>query len=74
MSRQDPSCSTLGSANAGIARVLNDPSVREPVKRYLCEALDRDPVDSAADAELIASLLSARADALLRSAVASVSG
>lgn len=48
-----------------IAAVLSDPAVRDWVKEGLRHADDRDPVDAARDAQLLAELLGARVDALL---------
>lgn len=63
---------SIEEADARIAAALADPGVREPVKRFLREAENRDPVKAAADAELLSDLLGRRADARLweaRSAV-----
>lgn len=49
-----------------IARVLSAPDVRDWVKIALQAALEKDPVDAAQDAALLADLLGRRADEILR--------
>jgi len=51
--------------SARMASVLSDPSTRRWVHTALTGALDRDPVDAANDAELVARLLRARAQEVL---------
>ena len=48
-----------------VDEVLADPSISRPLKLTLDAWLCRDPVDAAADAELLAAVLGRRADALL---------
>jgi hypothetical protein len=48
-----------------IAAVLAAPETSDWLKQSLQTALDRDPVDAAADAELLARLLAERADKVL---------
>lgn len=48
-----------------IAAVLAAPTTSTWLREALATALDRDPCDAAADAEHLAALLGARADALL---------
>jgi len=52
-------------ADARIAAVLGDPGTSFWVKSTLLEARQRDPVDVARDAMLVAQLLGERVDALL---------
>ena len=52
-------------SDARIAAALADPGVRHWVKDALISVRDRDPVDAASDAALLARLLGDRADALL---------
>ena len=52
-------------ADARIAAALVDPGVRQWVRTALVAARDRDPVDAAADAALLARLLGDRVDAML---------
>jgi hypothetical protein len=52
-------------AEARIAVTLADPAVRHWVKDALRSACDRDPVDAAQDAEMVARLLGDRVDAML---------
>lgn len=49
-----------------MTRVLNDPSASHWLKQTMLDAMQRDPVDSARDAELLAVLLRDRAKAMLR--------
>lgn len=46
-----------------INNILNDPLASNWIKDALRSALDRDPIDAANDAELLASLLASRAAA-----------
>jgi hypothetical protein len=46
--------------------ILNDPSASYWLKNALRAALDRDPVDAARDAEILAAALSDRCDAVLK--------
>lgn len=55
----------IEAVEAEIAAVMADPSVRDPVKRFLREAVERDPLDAAADAALAARLLDRRARSIL---------
>ena len=50
-----------------IERVLNDPSASYWLKSALEQAIDRDPVDAASDAAILAVLLQNRADGILQS-------
>ena len=43
-----------------IATVLHDPAASSWLKKCLCSALSRDPVDAANDAEVLAQLLERR--------------
>jgi hypothetical protein len=52
-------------ADARIAAALADPAVRHWVKDALRSASNRDPVDAAQDAEMVARLLGDRVDAML---------
>lgn len=52
-------------ADGRIAAALTDPAVRIWAKDALRAASDRDPVDAAWDAALVARLLGDRADAIL---------
>jgi len=45
--------------------ILNDPTTSDWLKLALLTSMHRDPVDAARDAELLASLLSARTDRIL---------
>ncbi len=49
-----------------MTRTLNDPSASYWLKKTMLEAMRRDPVDSAKDAEVLAALLRARAEAMMR--------
>ena len=49
-----------------VAEVIADPAVSDWTKRSLRSALLRDPVDAAADAELVSSVLAAHAEQQLR--------
>jgi hypothetical protein len=51
---------------ATIEDVLRDPSTSVWMKSALNQALKRDPVDACHDAELLAKLLRARVDTMLR--------
>jgi len=51
-----------------MTRTLNDPSASHWLKQSMLDAMKRDPVDSARDAELLAVLLRERAEAMLRGA------
>lgn len=51
----------MPSAN-DIQAILNDPSASSWLKRSLEEALTRDPVDAANDAEVLAEVLASRCD------------
>lgn len=61
-------------ADARIASALVDPGVRDWVKDALQSALDRDPVDAAQDAALLAQLLGDKVDALLADLVRCATG
>lgn len=52
-------------ANQAVTAVLKDPAASDWLKATLRSALSRDAVDAANDAELLADILRARADALL---------
>lgn len=45
--------------------ILNSPAVSDWLRRTLASALDRDPVDAAADAEILLAVLRERCDAAL---------
>jgi hypothetical protein len=45
--------------------VLGDPSASDWLKHTLIDAMRRDPVDAAVDAEILSQLLSRRAEAVL---------
>jgi len=45
--------------------ILNDPAASDWLKLALVSALERDPVDAAADAEVLAAVLRERCDAVL---------
>jgi rhamnogalacturonyl hydrolase YesR len=49
-----------------MARALNDPSASYWLKHTMLDAMKRDPVDSARDADILAAMLRRRADAVLR--------
>ena len=49
-----------------MTRALNDPSASYWLKQTMLDAMKRDPVDSAKDAEVLAALLRGRAEAMLR--------
>ena len=49
-----------------IERVLNDPSASYWLKDALKQAFDRDPVDAASDAAILAVLLQNRAEGILQ--------
>lgn len=49
-----------------IQAILNDPATSDWLKRSLEEALTRDPVDAADDAEQLAEVLASRCDQLLQ--------
>jgi hypothetical protein len=48
-----------------MARVLRDSAASDWLKQTLMDAIDRDPVDAAVDAEILCQLLSSRAEAVL---------
>jgi hypothetical protein len=48
-----------------MSRTLNDQSASHWLKQTMLDAMKRDPVDSARDAELLAALLRGRAEAML---------
>lgn len=50
-----------------VEAVIGDPAVSRTLKVVLRDWLRRDPIDAGKDAELLAAVLSRRADALLRS-------
>jgi hypothetical protein len=52
-----------------IDRVLADPAASRWLQDALREALHRDPVDAANDAEFLAQLLAARCDEMLREGI-----
>lgn len=52
-----------------IPTVMADPCVSNWLKNVLNSAMNRDPVDAANDADLLAKLLDARCNALLSQAV-----
>lgn len=52
-------------SGAPVARILESPSASFWLKRALRSALDRDVVDAAHDAEILASILRKRADGAL---------
>ena len=49
-----------------MTRAFNDPAASSWLKQTMIEAIKRDPVDCANDAEILAALLRGRADAMLR--------
>ena len=49
-----------------IRRICEDPSMSDWLRIALLSALDRDPVDAANDAGLLAAVLDKRADAIIR--------
>jgi hypothetical protein len=49
-----------------INRALNDPDTSYWLKATMLDALKRDPVDAANEADMLALLLRSRADAMLR--------
>lgn len=51
-----------------ISELLNSPTLSTWLRDALTQALKRDPVDAANDAELLSQLLSARCDQLLQQA------
>lgn len=51
---------------ARISEVLNDPSNSFWLKKALADLMTRDPVDAAADAEALNSLMQERVDLMLR--------
>lgn len=60
--------------DAEIDAMLSDPAVRNQAKRFMREALERDPVDAAEDATLVARLLIRRVRSLLGEATAGLPG
>jgi hypothetical protein len=48
--------------NAKIAQILSDPAASDWLKRSLASALERDSVDAANDAEVLAAVLAAQVD------------
>ncbi|QMI49934.1 hypothetical protein [Burkholderia sp. MBR-1] len=48
-----------------IEQVIRDPSASDWLKRALESALQRDPIDAANDAEILAELLRSRGDAMV---------
>ena len=48
-----------------ISRVLRDPNVSNWLKSTVIDSLERDPIDAANDAEILAALLQARAEVIL---------
>ena len=50
--------------DAEINAMLSDPAVRNQANRFMREALERDPLDAAEDATLVARLLSRRVRSL----------
>ncbi len=48
-------------------KVADDPAVSDWLKKSLFEAINRDPVDAATDAEVLRSILSLRAEAVQHS-------
>jgi hypothetical protein len=59
---------------AAIAKVVADPAASDWLRLRLREALLRDPLDAAEDAEVLAALLRARADRVLEVAAADLDG
>ena len=55
-----------------IRQLLGDPGLSDWFKRALLSALDRDPVDAANDADLLAVVLDRRAQAIAAAALASL--
>jgi hypothetical protein len=53
-----------------ISRVLRDPSASNWLKSAMVDSLERDPVEAANDAEILAALLQARAEVILSGEVA----
>ena len=53
-----------------IQQVMQDPAASSWLKVCLATSLTRDPVDVANDADVLASLLSARADEMIRDGLA----
>lgn len=53
------------AGDEAIKRVLNDPTASNWLKGALYGALERDPIDAANDAELLARLLRERAEEVL---------
>jgi hypothetical protein len=56
-----------------ITAVLNDSSASDWLKQTLIDAIKRDPVDAAVDAEILSQLLSRRAEAVLLGEIPSAS-
>lgn len=56
---------SLQLIEAEIATVVGDVATRRWVKEALSTALARDPIDAAADADMVADLLNRRCDAML---------
>lgn len=56
------------SESAIIEKVLTSPSTSTWLRDALTQALQRDPIDAANDAEVLSELLSARCDQLLQQA------
>ena len=65
MSKRTEPVPSIEVAEARIESALADPAVRSWTKSALRQARDRDPVDAASDAALVARLLGDRADAML---------
>ena len=55
-------------------KVADDPAVSDWLKRSLIEAINRDPVAAAKDADILRSILSLRAEAVQQNAVRSEAG
>lgn len=69
MSRERPAISALLfpglNYTQALARVLADPGTRYAVRQRLAEDVERDPVDSVADAEVLLALLELRLQAVV---------
>lgn len=65
MSEERPVYHPLSASTSQVDSVLSSPSSSAWLTDSLRSALLRDPVDAARDAELLAQVLGARADALL---------
>jgi hypothetical protein len=48
-----------------MTRILTDPAASDWLKHSMIDALSRDPIDAANDAEILCSLLASRAEAVL---------